>query len=91
MIKSYIMDLSFDKWIHQNTINDDIYWVDAMDGCLIDNYFIETKNGVAILKEKYINAWTSQHVLYFARNKNHDDIMLLYQMWDDLKEQLESA
>lgn len=43
--------------------------IDSFDGCLIDNYLYQAKNGLIALFERPLNCWSSEHVFMFARSK----------------------
>ena len=60
-----VRTLNIDKLLYQN--QGEI--LDIIEGCLIDNFLIATKRGYILLIERYVNCWTSEHVLYFSKDE----------------------
>jgi hypothetical protein len=80
MIKKYEFNgLSIDKWIHQNNA----VVIDFLDGCLLDNMLLQTRRGVAFVKETIVNTWCSTYTLYFAANKDAGAADTVYNMWNE--------
>ena len=52
------------KWMHQNNAE---YTGEFFDGCLLDNFIVSCKNGVAALYEHYCNEWSSCYEVHFGR------------------------
>ena len=53
---------NFEKWIHQNAAE----IIDCAEGCLLDNYLLHTRRGVAAVYEHYVNPNMSDYRVYFA-------------------------
>lgn len=80
MIKEYRFEsMTIDKWIHQNSAIVE----DFLDGCLLDNMLLQTRRGVAFVKETFINTWCSTYTLYFAAYKDLDAVDAVYNMWSE--------
>ena len=80
MIKEYRFEsMTIDKWIHQNSAIVE----DFLDGCLLDNMLLQTRRGVAFVKETFINTWCSTYTLYFAAYKDRDAVDAVYNMWSE--------
>ena len=78
MIKEYRFEsMTIDKWIHQNSAIVE----DFLEGCLLDNMLLQTRRGVAFVKETFINTWCSTYTLYFAAYKDRDAVDAVYNMW----------
>lgn len=54
-----------EKWMHQNGAE----CVDYIDGVLLDNMLVETKNGYAAIYERYQNCWSSVYYVEFERKQ----------------------
>ena len=80
MIKEYRFEsMTIDKWIHQNSAIVE----DFLEGCLLDNMLLQTRRGVAFVKETFINTWCSTYTLYFAAYKDRDAVDAVYNMWSE--------
>ena len=80
MIKEYRFEsMTIDKWIHQN----DAIVEDFFDGCLLDNMLLQTRRGVAFVKETALNVWSSTYTLYFAAYKDAGAVDAVYNMWSE--------
>ena len=62
----YISSNNLEKWLHQN---DGTYTGDFMEGCLLDNFIVETKRGYAVFYEHYVNEWSSVYRVEFQSFK----------------------
>lgn len=51
-----------EKWMHQNKA---IYTGDFVEGCLLDNFIVQTKRGHAAIMEHYLNPNSSDYIVYF--------------------------
>ena len=77
MIKEYrFKSMTIDKWIHQNGAIVE----DFLDGCLLDNMLLQTRRGVAFVKETVLNTWCSTYTLYFAAYKDAGAVDAVYNM-----------
>ena len=88
MVKTYELgSVDLDKWLYQNGIKEnDLEYVDVIEGCLVDNYLISCKNGLAMLKEHYLNSWTSDYILSFARYGDKEAVDKVWNAWDEFQE-----
>lgn len=78
----------FEKWLKQNDGN----IIDCFEGCLLDNYIVYCKNGIAIIFEEYVNSCSSCYKVYFFRHNKTDseDYKRIENEWYKLSE-LEAA
>lgn len=51
------------KWLHQNKAQ---YTGAYCEGCLLDNFMVETKRGVAAIYEHYLNPNSSDYLVKFV-------------------------
>lgn len=58
-----------EKWMHQNQAETT---GDFVEGCLLDNFIVQCKHGVAALYEHYCNCWSSCYEVHFARASGKD-------------------
>lgn len=66
-----------EMWIHQNEgIVDDV-----IEGSLLDNLLVYCKRGVAIIKERYVNEWSSNYHIYFERGEGNE----IFRIWDEIQ------
>ena len=80
MIKEYRFGaITIDKWMYQNSA----FVEDFLDGCLLDNMLLQTRRGVAFVKETVLNTWSSTYTLYFAAYKDADAVDAVYNMWSE--------
>lgn len=77
MTKFYIGSTELKKWLHQNNGTA----VDCVEGCLLDNLLVETKRGLVIIKEHFLNTWSSDYYCEFVPWKLS---MELYKKWEEL-------
>ena len=56
-----------EKWMHQNQAGTT---GDFVEGCLLDNFIVQCKHGVAALYEHYCNCWSSCYEVHFARTES---------------------
>lgn len=61
---TFLLNIDLEKWMHQNGAE---HTGDFFDGCLMDNFIVGCKNGVAALYEHYINEWSSCYEVHFGR------------------------
>ncbi len=66
-------------WLYQN----DGEIIEEITGCLLDNYLIGCKGGVAAAYETYRNCWTSVYTIKFERNSPD---MKIFSEWDKFAE-----
>ena len=57
--------------------------VDCIEGCLIDNYLLETDPEAIFLKETYQNCWQSIYTVYRST-----DFFEIYGLWGDFERSL---
>ena len=74
-MKEYTISASnLDKFLYQN--NAEV--IDCIEGTLIDNLLCYTKRGILLLKEHYLNCWSSDYQVFFvpfnATKGEHEDI-----------------
>lgn len=80
MIKEYRFEsMTIDKWMYQNSAIVE----DFLDGCLLDNMLLQTRRGVAFVKETALNVWSSTYTLYFAAYKDAGAVDAVYNMWSE--------
>ena len=60
----FLLNMNLVKWMHQNNAE---YTGEFFDGCLLDNFIVTCKNGVAALYEHYCNEWSSCYEVHFGR------------------------
>ena len=63
-MKTFLLKMDLEQWVHQNNAE---YTGDFFDGCLLDNFIVYCKNGVAALYEHYLNEWSSCYEVHFGR------------------------
>ena len=79
MVKTYKFGaMRYEKWMQQN----DGEVIDIVEGCLLDSLMVNTRRGVALLMETYINSNSSNYTLYFAAKNDRNAIDTLFDMWD---------
>ena len=61
MTKFYMSPKYLGMWLHQNNAETS----DGADGCLLDNFLVETKRGYAGIYEHYLNGWSSDYYVEF--------------------------
>lgn len=62
-------DKALKTWIFQNHAD----LIESIDGCLLDNYVVQTKNGYAAIYEHPCTEWSSNYRVEFQRG-NADDV-----------------
>ena len=72
-METYKINTSIEDFIEANKAVE----VDIIEGCLIDNFLLQTDTEVIFLKETYQNCWTSIYTVY--RSTDHNEI---YGMWE---------
>ena len=75
-MKEFIIN-DLTTWMQQN----DADIIDVREGCLLDNYFCTTKNGVVCIREFYVNSNMSEYHAYFARDKKPSAIVEVTNKW----------
>lgn len=55
---------NFDLWMHQNCGD---YTGEFLEGTLLDNFVVVTKNGIEAFYERALNEWTSCYYVEFGR------------------------
>lgn len=79
MIKTFFMSpINFPKWFHQNKAE---YTGDYEEGCLLDNFIVETKRGYAVFYEHYLNANSSDYLVEFQPYNESQGGNELYDRW----------
>ena len=63
-MKTFLLKMDLEQWLHHNNAE---YTGDFFDGCLLDNFIVYCKNGVAALYEHYLNEWSSCYEVHFGR------------------------
>lgn len=62
-ITSFYLDpADLEKWMYQNKA---VYTGDFVEGCLLDNFMVQTKRGHAAIYEHYLNPNSSDYLVYF--------------------------
>ena len=64
-----------EKLLHQNQAE----YREIIEGCLIDNYLVQTRRGYMAILETYVNCWTSCYTVYFSTNPHQ-----INEVWDKL-------
>ena len=72
---------SFKKWAYQN----DAQIIETVEGCLLDNYLLGCKNGMAIAYETYKNCWNSVYTIKFERF--HPNIQIFMEWYNFMDEE----
>lgn len=62
----FLLKGDLNRWLHQNEAE---YTGDFFDGCLLDNFIVYCKNGIAALYEHYCNEWSSCYEVHFGRTE----------------------
>ena len=62
----FLLKGDINKWLHQNQAE---YTGDFFEGCLLDNFIVSCKNGIAALYEQYSNCWSSCYEVHFGRTE----------------------
>lgn len=88
----YLNPYDLDKWMYQNKAG---YTGCFVDGCLQDNFVVETKRGYAFFYEHFLNAWSSDFKVYFIPYKAGEKHMPAYDQlwaeWYDFEARAETA
>lgn len=89
-IDCYMDQKQLDKWVHQNRGE----YIECVEGCLLDNYVIDCKRGIAFVFEEYLNSWSSTYHVYWVKRGEYltmselslwDKIGYLYDEWEALQ------
>ena len=72
----------FPKWLHQNRGE----VIDIVEGCLLDDYLVQTKRGYAAVYEHFLNEWSSDYHIEFQAGRADE----LFERWDEHKRIVES-
>lgn len=62
----YIGSNKLDMWLHQNRAE---CIGNHVEGCLLDNFIVSTKRGVAAIYEHCLNEWSSNYYVEFEPDK----------------------
>ena len=85
MIKTFfVLPKNLEKWLHQNH---GTYTGDFVEGCLLDNFIVETKRGYAVFYEHYVNEWSSVYRVEFQAFKE-TRCNELFDRWNKFIEQV---
>lgn len=63
---TFLLKGDINKWLNQNQAE---YTGDFFEGCLLDNFIVSCKNGIAALYEHYSNCGSSCYEVYFGRTE----------------------
>lgn len=85
-MKKFLWKTDIEKWLHQNRAE---YTGDFFEGCLLDNFIVTCKNGVAACYEHYCNEWSSCYEIHFGRIS--DDINAIYKEFYEREEMAREA
>ena len=77
----FLEPCELEKWMHQNGAE----CVDCVDGVLLDNLFVKTKNGYAAIYEHAQTAWTSVYYVEFDRKQANTILNKWYQFVDAIE------
>lgn len=77
----YLNPSDLEKWLHQNGAE----CVDGVEGCLQDNFLAFTRRGVAIIREHYLSAWSSDFIVEFQKAPGTDVLKNWYQFVDTVE------
>ena len=69
MKKFLVGSCDMDRWLHQNEAE---LSGDYFEGCLLDNFFVWTKNGSAGIYEHFLNPNASCYLVEFQRGDGMD-------------------
>ncbi len=81
MKKFYLNPTYYNMWEHQQRYNKKgcCQCEFMREGVLLDSFLIYCKNGIALLQDHFLNCWTSDYYVMFARYNDKDDIN---EIWD---------
>lgn len=80
----FLLKGDLNRWLHQNEAE---YTGDFFDGCLLDNFIVSCKNGIAALYEHYLNCWSSCYEVHFGRTeKEKREIYDEFYRYQELRE-----
>ena len=74
----YLNPCELEKWMYQNKAD---YTGDYFEGCLLDNFIVSTKNGIAAIYEHYVNSNQSDYLVKFGRDREGR-----FQVYDEFTE-----
>jgi len=72
-------------WYTQN----DGETVEAVEGCLLDNFVVACRRGWAFVYEHYLNPWASNYLVKFVPYKDEDGCRAAWDEWEDFREEAE--
>lgn len=78
IVKFYINADQVEKWMHQNKACHNGCFV---DGCLLDNFVVDTEIGFAMFYESYVNEWTSRYYVEYALNRKNKVCQAWREVW----------
>ena len=90
MTQFCIGSTKLDKWLHQNKAH---YTGAGCEGCLLENFIVETKRGYAAIYEHYLNPNSSDYRIEFVDFKNgwkNGECDALWARWYDFEAQARS-
>lgn len=70
IVRFYIEPNKLEKWMHQNKA---CFTGTAIDGCLLDNFVVDTEKGFAVFYESYVNPNQSRYYVEYAISKEKDE------------------
>ena len=82
MTRLYIPARNMNTWLHQNKAET----ADFREGCLLDNFIVWTKRGVAAIYEHCLNSWSSDYLVEFEPG----DAPNVWERWEAFIEAYES-
>ena len=79
-MKQYILSPgNLDKFLYQNRAE----VIDCIEGCLLDNLLCYTRRGIMMIREHYLNCYSSDYEVSFvpfkATKGEHDDIFKAFE------------
>ena len=74
-------------WIRQN----DGETVDAVEGCLLDNFVVACRRGWAFVYEHFVNAWSSNYLVIFVPYKDEAACRAAWDEWEVFRDSVEAA
>lgn len=72
---------NLNKWLHQNR---PIETIDCIEGCLLDNIYVGTKRGFAMITEQYVNAYSSTYKVEWEKGL----ALNLFNKWCKLRDEM---
>ena len=74
----YLNPTHFNKWAHQNEVS---YTGVFIEGCLLDNFVVKTKHGMAAVYEHYVNPNISDYRVEFQRTGKLEEGTGFINLW----------